>query len=79
MPGPMSDSYDPEFSTDTNAQEIRDAIREVVQIIGIGIGFELKDIFDVIYSKNGSTIPIGLSERQLRIIRYGLNYALDCI
>lgn len=38
MPGPVSDSYDPEFSTGENAQDVRDAIIEARDKLAIGLG-----------------------------------------
>jgi len=79
MPGPVSDSYDPEFGTGSNAEDVRDAIQGVVARIGGRLGPELKEIVGVVQGKSGKRHHITLSERELRVIRFGLNRALETI
>ena len=79
MPGPVSDSYDPEFGTGANADDVSSAIQSVIDQIGDHIGPELKDIVSVVQSRSRGELEIPLTERELRIIRFGLLMALDCI
>jgi len=79
MPGPVSDSYDPEFSTGANAADVRDAIKQTVEQIGKYLGPELKYIVDVAQGPEGKRTKFLLSERDMRIIRFGLNRALETI
>ena len=76
MPGPVSDSYDPEFGTGDNACAVRDGIQLVINRIQLGA---LKNIVEVAHSKNGKPLPIRLSEREWRLVRFGLRRALEDI
>jgi hypothetical protein len=79
MPGPVSDSYDPEFGTGENARIVREAIQEVVDRATELLGPELKYILDVAQGQTGKTIEAQLTEREWRIIRFGLMRALETI
>lgn len=79
MPGPVSDSYDPEFSTGANAEEVRQAIEAIVNQLGKHLGPELKYIVNVVQGPHGKRTKFALSEREMRIIRFGLNRALEGI
>lgn len=78
MPGPVSDSYDPEFSTGANAQDVRDAIIEARDKLAVGLG-EPKAIVSVVHGKAGPLKATPLSERQRRVIRFAMNRALESI
>ena len=79
MPGPVSDSYDPEFSTGANADDVRDAIKDIVDQLGKYLGPELKYIVSVAQGPEGKRTKFALSERDMRVIRFGLNRALESI
>jgi len=79
MPGPVSDSYDPEFSTGANAADVREAIKDIVNQFGKHLGPELKYIVGVVQGPEGKRTKFALSERDMRIIRFGLNRALESI
>ncbi len=79
MPGPISDSYDPEFGTSTRAAIVATAIAEVRDRITKEIGVELRHIVPVCESTNGQMSSIEFTERELRIIRFSLNRALESI
>ena len=79
MPGPVSDSYDPEFGTGANADEVREAIERLSARVGELLGPQLHDIVGVVQGKAGPTHTLRLSERELRIIRFGLNRAAETI
>jgi hypothetical protein len=78
MPGPVSDSYDPEFSTGANAQDVREAIIEARDLLAYGLG-DLKNIVQVVHGKEGQLRAITLSERQRRVVRFALNRAIESI
>lgn len=79
MPGPVSDSYDPEFSTGANADDVREAIKHIVDKFGKHLGPELKYIVSVVQGPEGKRTKFALSERDMRVIRFGLNRALESI
>lgn len=78
-PGPVSDSYDPEFSTAVNADDVRRAIQDVVDGIAVHLGPQLKDIVSVVQGARGAPFGIRFRERDLRVIRFGLNRALESL
>jgi hypothetical protein len=79
MPGPVSDSYDPEFGTGANAADVADAIKEVKGILDKKLGPKLQNIVAIAQSKNGTPTQMRLTERQLRIIRFCLNRSIESI
>jgi hypothetical protein len=80
MPGPVSDSYDPEFGTGHNAGIVRDGVTEVRDVIGRLIGDPaLKDIVDVCESSSPGHRNCKFTERELRIIRFAMNRALESL
>ncbi len=74
MPGPVSDSYDPEFGTGYRCREHR----AVVERIGEKLG-PRKYINDVIDGDDGPTHEFKLTEREIRIIRFMLDRALESV
>ncbi len=79
MPGPVSDSYDPEFSTAENAREVREAIREIVKVADRVLGPNLLNIVIVVQGSHGKTYKEPLTARQWRLIRFACNRAIDTI
>lgn len=79
MPGPVSDSYDPEFSTGENARNVADGIKEALDIISKTLGPKLKNVIEVAQGPPGKSVSVRLTERQRRLIRFGLNRALEDI
>ena len=79
MPGPVSDSYDPEFGTGENAHDVAEGLHEVVDLMGESLGDELKNIVEVAQGGEGQCVYVRLSERHRRLIRFGLNRALESI
>lgn len=53
MPGPVSDSYDPEFGTGYNAACVASAIREVTDRATEVLGEERKNIVQVALGEPG--------------------------
>ena len=76
MPGPVSDSYDPEFSTGANREEVRDAMREMSEILSRKIGKERDYILDVVRRPRRGKKIAAFTEREMRILRFGIEYAL---
>lgn len=80
MPGPHSDSYDPEFGTGANAYRVREAIERQVAALTDSLGPGLKNILDIVDGPAGRRLPARrLSERDARIIRFALNRALESL
>ena len=77
MPGPVSDSRDPEFGTAANAQDVKERIEELVALVTMHLGPELKNIVTVAQGEPGPAHTVQLSERQLRVMRFGLMRALE--
>jgi hypothetical protein len=74
MPGPISDSYDPEFSTGENARKVGMACRGVaLAVTGILDGAERLHILELIQEgRHQRKIPAVLTEQQWRVIRFSL-------
>lgn len=88
MPGPVSDSYDPEFGTSANAAEISSELREMYELLsgiierGIGPGRDPKpiNILQLARADHLSTkITATLSEQEWRLLRFALERALESI
>ena len=81
MPGPVSDAYDPEFGTAANAAEVHEAIRKLRDRASDALGTEeLKNILEVARGKNGKDKTLLIrNERELRILRFALNRAMESI
>jgi hypothetical protein len=80
MPGPVSDSYDPEFGTGENARRVCDAIRQQVARITSRLGPKLSDIVSVVNGPAGQRFNgLRFTERDLRIIRFALNRAMESL
>lgn len=79
MPGPVSDSYDPEFGTGDNAQAVKNAIECVRDKIAKELGSELRNIVEVARSRNGKKLNTTFTEKELRVIRFCLNRAIETI
>jgi hypothetical protein len=79
MPGPVSDSHDPEFGTGANCADVRAGIESVVSDIKQMLGPELKDIVVVAQSKDTKLLRLRLSERRWRLVRFGLLRALESL
>lgn len=80
MPGSISDSYDPEFGTAEAAGQVRDAIVGVRQRVTNAIGSDqLADIVGVARADDGPRRQVWLSERELRLIRFGLDRSIETL
>jgi hypothetical protein len=80
MPGSVSDAYDPEFGTATHADAVRSAIAEVCGTVSRAIGTDRRrDVLEVAGGEPGRYQPVWLSERDLRVIRFALDRALESV
>jgi len=73
MPGPVSDSYDPEFGTVAEAAEVQEAMEAVINKIDGIMGTTLHPIWHVIRQDGyEGEVPIKFTEKEVRLIRFGL-------
>ena len=79
MPGPVSDSYDPEFGTGANASDVREGLEGVRDLVRETIGPNLENIVAVAQGPEGDLHCIFLSERDLRFIRFAINRAVESV
>jgi hypothetical protein len=82
MPGPVSDSYDPEFGTAANAEAVATEIqyaRNLITQLVFGGDEKLKNIIQIVHGKSGEMTSMRLSEKQWRVIRFALNRALESL
>lgn len=73
MPGPVSDSYDPEFGTGANAAAVREALQEIRDELTAVLGPDLKNIVEVAH------MPKRGKERQRRLIRFAIDRAMESL
>lgn len=82
MPGPVSDSYDPEWGTRQNAEQLQDAIGKLYgRVTAILGGVPPVDIRVLHAEENVRTRPINatLSEWEWRILRFACERAEESI
>lgn len=79
MPGPVSDSYDPEFGTGANAALVHDAICEVIPLVDRVLNSERKNIVEVAAGEGGPALQNSLTEKEWRIVRFCLHRAKETI
>lgn len=78
-PGPVSDSYDPEFGTAANGAEVSAALRDIRGEITLRIGPGLRPILEVVEEKNGMNLYLRLSVREWRLVRFAIDRALETL
>ena len=64
MPGPISDSYDPEWSTSSNKEYIEHALKEMHGRLGEIIGGPPKYILDVVLGADGVSVDCAAVSRR---------------
>ncbi|MCK9567555.1 hypothetical protein M0R72_01235 [Candidatus Pacearchaeota archaeon] len=84
MPGPVSDSYHPEFSTGERATRVREAIMKVRDRLTSILGDRLLNIVDVVdgnfkSARSRKYMHLSFTEQELRTIRFALNRTIDSI
>ncbi len=78
MPGPVSDSFDPEFGTGENCEAIREELRRMYDEMSKVIGSDPLPILEVVRGAGGKLIQ-GRLEKDWRILRFALERALETI
>lgn len=80
MPGPVSDSYDPEWGTAATGSEILDALNKVydrlTEVLG---GKPPMYIVELVRGDLPAPIVATLSEKQWRLLRFALERARESI
>jgi len=73
MPGPTSDSYDPEWSTGHNAERIREELQNTYDAVSAQLDF-VRPIYvlELVDREQGPSLTRCLSEKQWRLIRFAL-------
>jgi len=83
MPGPVSDSFDPEFGTGENADMVRTAIKGVLRKVAKGLPEERRNIVEIANEgpgrRNSPRRAIELTENEQRVLRFALDRALESI
>lgn len=80
MPGPVSDTYDPEFGTSENAEYVRTAVTGVRDKLAAPMDAKLRDIVELAREgPHGKQRSVTLTENEWRVVRFGLNRALESI
>ena len=80
MPGPVSDSYDPEWGTAANGDKIREALGAVYHRVSLVLGNqEPLWIVRLVQKELPREITATMTEREWRIVRFALERAKDSI
>ena len=86
MPGPVSDSYDPEWGTSSAGGEIKEALSQVYdrisEVIAEGVApMPSNPIFivDLVRVELPKRIEDTLTEKQWRLVRFALERAMESI
>ena len=80
MPGPISDSYDPEWGSSSNVAEIVEILDEVyAKVANILGGQPPMFILDLVKADLPEPIDAILTTKEWRIIRFALERARDSI
>jgi hypothetical protein len=80
MPGPVSDSYDPEWGTTANGDPIRDALQSLYVTVSAILGNQPPlPILDLVHMKLPEPIAATLTTKQWRLLRFALERAIYSI
>lgn len=84
MPGPVSDSYDPEFGTGYNAALIAHALHDMYKKVSDVLEnkppiYILNLISDWGTDNNSKRIKHAFTEKEWRLIRFAIERAIDSI
>jgi hypothetical protein len=81
MPGPISDSLDPEWGTGSKADEIDDALEEIYdRLTGLLHGAPPMDVRKLVKAKGMSRlIGAALTEKQWRLLRFSVERARESL
>jgi hypothetical protein len=80
MPGPVSDSYDPEWGTGANGDSIREELDELYIRLSTVLG-EQRPIYilDLVHAEFPRPINATLTEKDWRLLRFAVERAKDSI
>ncbi len=80
MPGPVSDSYDPEFGTREVVDDIDDALRaiydQLTKILGGKAPRPITELIDVSYNNQIGAL---LTEKEWRMLQFAVERARDSL
>jgi len=81
MPGPVSDSYDPEWGTGANRDRIENELTAMYRELGRVIGGPPKYIMEVVDGTDGPLLDVqpGYTEKQWRLLRFALERAIESL
>lgn len=83
MPGPVSDSYDPEWGTGANAAEISEALdavyKRLTKILGGQPPMYILDLVRSEFRNLNYQIPASLTAKEWRLLRFAVERARDSI
>jgi hypothetical protein len=83
MPGPVSDSYDPEWGTGANRGEIEEALKDVYDGVSVTLGNKPPIyILDLVRDESKERrvmISRALPEKEWRLIRFALERAPESL
>lgn len=83
MPGPVSDSYDPEFGTGANVEDIAQAVEAVRTVLASVLGHRPPIyILDVVQDEHDTfarSYTLVLTEQQVRVLRFCTERALESL
>ena len=78
MPGPVSDSYDPEFGTGENCRLVTEQIEELRDRVGALLRSPVRNIVEVVKGPPGRIFPgMHFTDLELRVLRFALNRAIE--
>ncbi len=81
MPGPVSDSYDPEFGTAETAREIKAELQRMYLQVSVALnGAPPRNIVELVRSKpTHNLIDRKMDERDWRLLRFALERAIESL
>lgn len=81
MPGSVSDSFDPEWGTGANREEIENNLQDVYRRVSLTLSQKPPMfILDLVQSENlEEIIEDGLTEKEWRLIRFALERAIESL
>lgn len=78
-PGPVSDSYDPEWGTSYNSMLIDEALEGMHRKLGELIGSPPRFILEVVLDEAGGAMTATFTEQEWRILRFACERARESI
>ena len=80
MPGPISDSFDPEWGTGSKANDIDDALEEVYdRLTGLLSGAPPMDVRRLVTKDLPKPISATLTEKEWRLLRFAVERARESL